>query len=102
MPLPTDVEGDGANVVNQQCFRTKIAWDDEVVAKKTQKTKLFFFASADSADCTARPLPHLCVPLKAPWLEVETLHPASAWAGWKRKAAGAGESTQLVPFKVPS
>ena len=35
MPLLTDVEGDGANVVNQQCFRTKIAWDDEVVAKKT-------------------------------------------------------------------
>ena len=42
MPLLTDVEGDGASVVNQQCFRTKIAWDDEVVAKKTPKTKLFF------------------------------------------------------------
>ena len=56
------------------------------------RRRRIFFASADSADCTAGPLPHLCVPLKAPWLEVETLHPASAWAGWKRKAAGAGST----------
>ena len=99
MPLLTDVEGDGANVVNQQRFRTKIAWDDEVVAKKTPD---FFFASADSADCTAGPLPHLCVPLKAPWLEVETLHPASAWAGWKRKAAGAGSTMRAWVASTPA
>ena len=40
--------------------------------------------------------------LKASWLEVETLHPASARAGWKRKAAGAGSTMRAWVASTPA